>query len=84
MAAPRAGRFAPMTLANMRANGVRSLLLSCPACGHEAVMNVDHLPERVSVPEFGPRLVCTRCGLVGGQARPDWNEVAQPRPAGPR
>jgi hypothetical protein len=30
-----------MTLANMRANGVRSLFVRCELCHHETVMNVD-------------------------------------------
>jgi hypothetical protein len=32
----------PMDLANMRANGVRSLLIWYRNCRHEKVMNVDH------------------------------------------
>jgi hypothetical protein len=34
----------PMHLANMRQNGVRSLLIWCINCHHEKIMNVDHLP----------------------------------------
>jgi hypothetical protein len=25
----------------------------------------------VPVPSFGPRMVCTRCGIVGADARPN-------------
>ena len=55
-----------MTLANMQ--GVRSLWVVCDLCHHEAVMNVDR---------FGPdgtRMVCTSCGIIGGFARPSWQE----------
>jgi hypothetical protein len=31
----------PMTLGNMRANGVRSLAVSCHKCHHETVINAD-------------------------------------------
>jgi hypothetical protein len=31
-------------------------------------------PSAVSVPTFGPRMVCTRCGIVGADARPNWRE----------
>jgi hypothetical protein len=31
----------PMTLGNMRRLGVRALLLTCRACGHEFRLNVD-------------------------------------------
>jgi hypothetical protein len=37
--------FKPMTLANMRLNGVRSVIASCANCGHSADVNVDLLPE---------------------------------------
>jgi hypothetical protein len=27
-----------------------------------------------AVPTFGPRMVCTGCGIVGADARPNWQE----------
>jgi hypothetical protein len=63
-----------MTLANMRANGVRSLAVSCHLCHHEAVLSADPWPDHVPVPTFGPRMVCTRCGIIGADARPNWRE----------
>jgi hypothetical protein len=65
---------APMDLANMRGNGVRSLAVSCWICHHRAVLNVDHLPDHITVPSFGPRMVCTRCGIIGADTRPNWQE----------
>jgi hypothetical protein len=56
-------RGPPMTLANMRANGVRSLSVTCEVCHLEALMNVDAFSDAVPVPAFGPRMVCTSCGL---------------------
>jgi hypothetical protein len=67
-------RGPPMTLANMRANGVRSLLVSCELCHHKAAMNVDTFDDAVPVPTFGPRMVCTGCGIIGAFARPNWQE----------
>jgi hypothetical protein len=55
-----------MTLANMRDNGVRSLSVTCEVC-HDAT----------PVPAFGPRMVCTSCGIVGAYARPNWSEQSQ-------
>jgi hypothetical protein len=40
-------RGPPMALANMRANGVRSLSVTCELCHHEAVMNVDAFDDAV-------------------------------------
>jgi hypothetical protein len=28
----------------------------------------------VPVLSFGPRMVCTRCGIIGAGARPNWKE----------
>jgi hypothetical protein len=64
----------PMTLGNMRANGVGSLLVYCFACHHEVVFGVEDYPDDVPVPAFSPRMVCTRCGMIGADARPNWSE----------
>ena len=53
-----------MTLANMRLNGVRSVIAACANCGRSADVNVDLLPESLTVPEAGKRLCCS-------QSRPD-------------
>jgi hypothetical protein len=64
----------PMTLGNMRENGVRSLAVSCWQCQHRAIMSADPWPDHVPVPTFGRRMVCTRCGIVGADVRPNWRE----------
>jgi hypothetical protein len=61
----------PMDLTNMRANGVRSLDAQCNQCRHRVIVNVDHLPGDVTVPSFGPRMVCSECG-IGADVRPNW------------
>jgi hypothetical protein len=60
----------PTTLANMRRNGVRTVIASCEACGHKADVNVDALPETIIVPETGRRLRCTHCGGKEVDTRP--------------
>jgi hypothetical protein len=67
-----------MTLANMRANGVRSLAIRCEVCRHEATLNVDAYADEVTVPSFAPRMVCTCCGIVGADVRPNWRERPAP------
>jgi hypothetical protein len=66
-----------MTLGNMRGLGVRSLAASCELCHHAAVLSAEPWPDDVPVPTFGPRLVCTRCGIIGADARPNWREQAE-------
>jgi hypothetical protein len=34
-------------------------------------MSVDHLPGDLTVPSFGPRRVCTKCGTIGADVRPN-------------
>jgi hypothetical protein len=65
---PRSQAGLPMTLANMRANGVRSLDVCCSQCHHRAIMSADP-PDHVPVPMFGPR-----CGIIGADSRPNWRE----------
>jgi hypothetical protein len=74
---PNGYRGPPMTLANMRANGVRSLSVTCEVCHHEALMNVDAFDDAIPVAAFGPRMVCTSCAIVGAYARPNWKERSQ-------
>jgi hypothetical protein len=31
-------------------------------------------PDNMPVPTFGPRMVCTRCGIIGANAGPNWQE----------
>jgi hypothetical protein len=66
----------PMTLGNMRANGVHSLAVSCHLCHHEATISAARWPDDVPVPTFGPRMVCTRGGIIGADARPNWGARA--------
>jgi hypothetical protein len=64
----------PMTLGNMRQNGVRGLYVTCSACGHRTEINVDGWPDDVPVPSFGRHMRRTRCGNLGASAIPNWIE----------
>jgi hypothetical protein len=64
----------PTDLENTRQNGVRSLDVQCNQCGHRAIVNVDHLPGALTVPSLSPRMVCTECGTIGADVRPNWQE----------
>jgi hypothetical protein len=70
--------FPPMTLGNMRANGVRTLGVWCSGrgCGRHRIIEVERYGDDVPVPWFGPRMRCERYGHLGGGARPNWGELA--------
>jgi hypothetical protein len=74
----------PMTLGNMRQNGVRGLSVTCRHCDHKTEVNVDAWPDDVPVPSFGPRMRCSQCGHLGADARPNWIERADILPGGAR
>ena len=78
--------FPPMTLGNMRANGVRTLGVWCSGrgCGRHRVVEVERYGDDVPVPWFGPRMRCERCGHLGADARPNWQERAPPNLFGAR
>jgi hypothetical protein len=58
---------------------MRSLSVSCWLC-HHGVVTADRWPDEVPQPSFGPRMICTGCGIVGAGARPNWKD-RQSRPS---
>jgi len=81
----RSRRPAPLTLVTLghiRGHGCRDSLVYCVSgrCHHSATMNADWLPDETPVRSLGPRMVCTRCGMIGGDVRPDWSPHTQPAP----
>jgi hypothetical protein len=44
-----------MTLGNTRVNDVRSIVVSCWQCHHDAALSADRWPDHMAVPTFGPR-----------------------------
>jgi hypothetical protein len=61
----------------MRQNGVRSLQVMCFGCRHKVIVNVDMYPGEFLVRDFGSRVVCSKCGIVGADVRPNWKERNQ-------
>ena len=57
----------PMTLGNMRSNGVHSLAVSCHLCHHEAVINAAAWSDELPVPNW--REQPARESLSGAQWR---------------
>jgi hypothetical protein len=74
----------PMSLRNMRRNGVRSITATCETCNHAADVLVDAMAETVYVPHIGRRLRCSQCNGKAINIRPAWHLGPQngfrPRP----
>src|SRR5262245_38728434 len=83
MTARQRETFPPVTLGQIRGHGCRNLLVYCESlwCNHSAVMNADALPDEIPVRSLCPRMVCTACGLIGADVRPDWSPHTNRRPS---
>ena len=70
----------PMDLANMRRQGVRSLIAYClnDSCRHQAVIDVSSYPGDTLVPWFRSKVKCAKCGSRHSKidVRPNWNEAS--------
>jgi hypothetical protein len=65
---PEPYRGPPVTLAHMRAQGVRRLLIYCPAglyCHHSGTVDADRWPDETALRDLCPKAVCTQCGIIG-------------------
>ena len=81
--------FPPVTMGHIRGHGCRDLLVYCGSsrchhrdlliycgsgrCHHSATMNGDSLPDDLPVRSLCGRMVCTVCGMIGADVRPDWS-----------
>jgi hypothetical protein len=75
--------FEPVTLAHIRRHGCRCLLIYCESvwCNHSATLNADRLPDETPVRALCGRMICTACGLIGADVRPDWSPHTSRRPS---
>ena len=69
---PRSPAGDPMTLGNMRANGVRSLAGHLPSVPAAITTRL-----RATATANGPSAASTKCGTIGADVRPDWRERAR-------
>src|SRR5262249_43020731 len=77
-----------VTMGHLRSHGCRGLLVYCTSieCNHPARVNADWLPDDAVLLDLDSRFVCTKCGLIGADVRPDWEREtawAARMPAGP-
>jgi hypothetical protein len=64
-----------ITLAEMRAAGVRGLLIYCSdfRCSHHTTISGDRWPDDVRLSDLEPRFRCQACGAKGADVRPNFN-----------
>jgi hypothetical protein len=74
MASQKRETFQPVTLGHIRSHGCRDLLVYCGSINYNRgiTMNADHMPDDTPIRPLGSRMLCTRCGHVGADVRPDW------------
>jgi hypothetical protein len=74
----------PVTMGHIRGHGCHALLVYCESrwCNHSAKLNADWLPDDIPLWALCPRMVCTACGLIGADVRPDWTPMSGARGMG--
>jgi hypothetical protein len=67
-----------ITFAEMRASGVRGLLIYCSDyhCSHWMAINGDRWADDLRLSDLEPRFICKACGRRGADVRPnfDWDK----------
>jgi hypothetical protein len=66
-----------ITFAEMRAPGVRGLLIYCSDyhCSYWVAISGDRWLDDVRLSDIEPKFTCQACGRRGAGVRPDWQSV---------
>jgi hypothetical protein len=64
-----------ITLAEMRASGVRGVIIYCSdfRCSHWVRLSADQWSDEARLSDVEPELTCTLCGQRGADVRPDFD-----------
>ncbi len=73
-----------ITLGEMRASGVRGLLIYCSdyKCSHWTAISGDKWRDEVRLSELEAQFICSACGTKGADVRPDFDWERKTAPAG--
>jgi hypothetical protein len=78
---PELTRQQKITLGEMRAAGVRGLLIYCSdyRCSHWIAISGDRWPDDARLSDLESRFTCQECGRRGADVRPNfhWEEEAR-------
>jgi hypothetical protein len=71
-----------ITFGEMRASGVRGLLIYCSdyQCSHWTAISGDRWPDHVRLSDIEPRFTCQACGIRGADVRPNFHWERERRP----
>lgn len=73
-----------ITFGEMRAAGVRNVLIGCTdhRCGHCITVeaSADRWPDDVRLSDIEDNFVCSACGERGADVRPDWQTAVRISP----
>ena len=74
-----------ITLGEMRAMGVRGLLVYCSDyhCSHSVAIGADRWPDHVRLSDLDAQFACQACGIKGADLRPDFDWPAKNSPPVP-
>jgi hypothetical protein len=73
-----ASRPQKITLAEMRASGIRGLLIYCSDYrSHWTAISGDRWPDDVRLSDLEPRFTCQACGRRSAEVRPDWQSAEE-------
>jgi hypothetical protein len=76
--------YQKITLEQMRAAGVRGLLIYCSdyRCSHHVTISGDRWPGSVRLSDIEPKFICQVCGQRGADVRPNFDWEIEARRAG--
>jgi hypothetical protein len=71
---PELTRQQKITFGEMRASGVRGVLIYCSdyKCSHSIEMSADRWPDDVRLSDIEPRFACQACRKRGADVRPNF------------
>ncbi|RTE92752.1 hypothetical protein [Bradyrhizobium sp. LVM 105] len=74
------GRPVKITFGEMRAMGVRGVLIYCAdyRCSHNVALSADRWPDDLRLSDIEGRFTCTACGRRGADVRPDFMSGRSP------
>jgi hypothetical protein len=75
LSGPTMDRPQKITLGEMRAMGIRGLLVYCSdyKCSHNVEISADPWPDDVRLSDLEPLFTCQACGIKGAEVRADFN-----------